>query len=360
MENKKNVLVCPLNWGLGHATRCIPLINQLIEKGFNVVIAASGRPLMLLKEEFTELDFINFPDYGISYPRKGSLTVHIILQSPFLFFKILREHRQLNKIIKQNDINIVISDNRYGLWTRKIQCVFITHQVMVKCPPALKFMENILHHIIKKYIKHYDECWIPDIQGSLTLSGDLSHKYKLPSNTKYVGWLSRFSELKKTAHTANNSYKLLAILSGPEPQRSFFEEILTNELKKTNLCCCIICGTPERKPQEYKSNNITYISHVNTEIFRDLVNQASYIICRPGYTTLMDLVALRKKAILVPTPGQTEQEYLSENLLARGWFYSCQQKNFDLQKAISESESYNNFPAQFSPESFFNLPDNIN
>jgi uncharacterized protein (TIGR00661 family) len=360
LKNKKKVLVCPLNWGLGHATRCIPLINQLTEKGFNVVIAASGRPLILLKEEFPELDFIDFPDYRISYPRASSLTNHIILQSPFLFFKIRKEHRQLNKIIEQNNINIVVSDNRYGLWTKKVYCIFITHQIMVKCPPALKFMENFLHLIIQKYINRYDECWIPDIQSSSNLSGDLSHKYKLPSNSKYVGWMSRFAEFNKTAITPNNSYELLAILSGPEPQRSFFEEILTNELKKSSLNCCIICGTPERKPLEYKSDNITYISHVNNEDFCNLINQVRYIICRPGYTSLMDLIALRKKAILIPTPGQTEQEYLSEILLAKGLFYSCRQENFNLQKVISESESYNNFPAQFPAECFFQLPDSIN
>ena len=210
------ILVAPLDWGLGHATRCIPIIKYLLEKKCEVVIGADGRPLQLLQKEFSALEFVVMPGYNISYPKDGSMVLKMAIQIPKILTGIKHEHELLKKIIKEKKIDAVISDNRFGLWSGEVPCVFITHQLMVKSP----FGEKIIHQLNKNYISKYSECWVPDHSGENNLSGDLSHKFSLPKNVKFIGALSRFTN----EFILQKKYDLLIILSGPESQRTVFEK----------------------------------------------------------------------------------------------------------------------------------------
>src|ERR1043166_5258587 len=173
MQQPKRILVAPLDWGLGHATRCIPIIRYLLEKGQEVIVGADGRPLELLKREFPGQEFIVIPGYKVSYPKKGSMTLKMAASVPKILAGIKKEHEQLDKITTAEKIDAVISDNRFGLWTKKVPCIFITHQLMIKSP----FGEKLLHRLNKNHIKKYTECWIPDAEGADNLSGDLAHKF---------------------------------------------------------------------------------------------------------------------------------------------------------------------------------------
>jgi len=184
---KKRILVAPLDWGLGHATRCIPIIRYLVEKNCEVIIAADKRPMELLKKEFPSLEFVVMPGYNISYPKNGSMVLKMAVQVPKILKGTKQEHTQLEKIIAEEKIDAVISDNRFGLWAKKIPCVFITHQLMVKSPLGEKW----IHKLNKDYISKYSECWIPDVKNGL--SGDLGNKFKLPEHAKFIGLLSRFN-----------------------------------------------------------------------------------------------------------------------------------------------------------------------
>src|SRR5258705_2888645 len=199
VEKRTRVIVAPLDWGLGHATRCIPIIEELLNQHAEVIIAADGRAAQLLKEEFPQLAHVHLSGYKVRYSSSFSMVLSMAFQIPKIIFAIAREHAQLKKIIQQYQPHIVISDNRYGLWNKKIYSVFVTHQLMVKCPKPLSFLEPILHRVILSFVNRYNECWIPDVEEEENISGDLSHQYPLPANAKYIGWLSRFNATNGTS-----------------------------------------------------------------------------------------------------------------------------------------------------------------
>lgn len=346
MKDKPNILVCPLDWGIGHATRCVPVIKELLSQNTNVIIGADGRPLAFLKQEFPTLQYIEFPGYKFSYPEKGSMAIKMAKQAPGIIKGIKEEKQFLEEIIQKNNINAVISDNRYGLSTDKIPSIFITHQMRIKVPSYLRLLEPNLYKRNLSYISKFKECWIPDFETEPNLSGDLSHKDPLPTNCYYVDPLSRFIN-KEVLEKTEYKYDILALLSGPEPQRTILEKKIIKDLKNTKLKSIVICGKPEVDEVQKINNNITLISHLESKKLREVIDESKLIISRPGYSTVMDLVALGKKAIFIPTPGQTEQEYLATFHLKKGHFYKMSQSNFDLQKALDESKDFYGFELKF-------------
>jgi len=356
LNEKKNILICPLDWGLGHAARCVPLINKFIALNCNVIIATYGRPFSFLALEFPDLTFVSLPGYNINYPKKGSMVLKMLLSVPRLIIGIWREHKALKKIIHEYKIDVVVSDNRYGLWNKKIKSVFITHQLMIKCPTKLKWLEPVLHRIVKLFIRKYDECWIPDFDGMPNLSGDLSHKYPTPNNTFFIGPLSRFSDLKTTVDLIavhDFDYDLMVVLSGPEPQRTIFEKLILSQLKNWSLKTIIVQGKTEENTKTLLSENIEVVSRLSSEKLKELFSESKNIIMRSGYSGIMDIVALEKKAILVPTPGQTEQEYLADYFCEQKIFYSQKQDALNIKDALTEVQSF----TKFFPETEFLLLD---
>ncbi len=340
MSKKKRILVCPLNWGLGHAARCIPLIRELELAGAEVIIAADGHPAELLKNEFPHLQLIRIQGYNITYSPGRSQALKMILSAPLIGAGICREHYFLKKIIKDFSIDIVISDNRFGLWSKKVRSIFITHQVMIKCPPSLRFLEPALCRLNRFFISRYHECWIPDFPGENNLSGDLAHQYTLPANTYFIGPLSRF---KDNALPASTGGKLLVILSGPEPQRSIFEKRIVEDLARCSFPALLVRGLPgNAAPAPFAiPPGVTMVPHLDSGKLREAFLSASVIICRGGYSSIMDLAALGRNAIFVPTPGQTEQEYLAEYFKKKKIFYSEPQEEFNLSRSLEESKKYN-------------------
>ena len=355
------VLVAPLNWGLGHATRCVPIIRGLIEQGHEVVIAADGYPLRFLRREFPHLEWVEFEGLKVRYADGESQVGAMLRQLPSFLRGIWHEHKELKRIVKVYDIDVVVSDNRFGLWCRDVHSVYMTHQLMVKMPRGLQWMERCVWRLHRWFIKHYDECWVPDVEGEDNLSGDLSHKYPLLKNTKFIGPLSRFSttpirwedvRVEAEALDLRQRYDVVAVISGPEPHRSNLEleiasmhnaqpTVLSNSEKCTihncyfssrlktigsaltlnsqfstlnsQLSTLIVQGLPEDdlRLAEHK-DGVDYIPHLPTELLQWYMQEAKEIVCRSGYSSIMDLYTIGRKAHLIPTPGQTEQIYLAE------------------------------------------------
>ena len=325
MNSKKRILVAPLDWGLGHASRCVPIAKALEKEGYEVVFAASGRPLELLIQEFPKNDFIKLEGYNISYPKNGQMALSMLSQLFKIWKGIRQEHKQLQQIIDDYNIDGVISDNRYGLYSKKVPCVFVTHQLQIQSP----IFSESLQKINFKYIQKFDECWVPD-SNTHQLSGQLSKANDSPFKCQYIGALSRFESLEKT-----EDLDVLAIVSGPEPQRSIFEELLRKQLTASKFKAVLVLGkTEENKVEEI--GNLKLISHLNAKSLNQQMVNANVVISRSGYSTVMDITKLNKKAIFVPTPGQTEQLYLAKYFYDKNRAFAMHQKELDIQHALQK------------------------
>ncbi len=337
----KTVLVCPLNWGIGHATRCVPVIRKFFENGFNVVIAADGRPLEFLRKEFPSLRFIRFPGTKIIYPKNSRFALKMCLLTPKFLYGIYHEHRLLKKLLRKEHVDIILSDNRYGLWNQDKYSILITHQLNIRLPGKINFLSGIIRKINQSLIRKFNECWIPDFELHQGLAGKLSHPAILPSNCIYLGALSRFSSgMAYNQQTLPIQYDIVVVLSGPEPQRSIFEEKILYQLKSTSLKGIVIRGIIDSDQSYDLTENIRVFSHLETQRLKTEMLGSEVIICRPGYSSIMDVVTIGKRAIFIPTPGQTEQEYLAHYMMDKKIFFAMPQSEFDLLYALEMAKNY--------------------
>lgn len=328
-----SVLVAPLDWGLGHATRCIPIIRELVNQGAQVMIAAGNAQKTLLAEEFPDLEFINIPGYGMSYRSGILLKWGLLWKVPAILRQIKRENKWLEEILAHRRLDAVISDNRYGLYNKKTFSVFITHQLGVRSGWGLIF-DRILLKWNYSFIRNFSACWVPDLQGKLSMAGKLSHPALLPPvPVTYLGLLSRMQPSGKKIE--KNS--LLILLSGPEPARTRFENILFRELKYYTGKTVLVRGLPgSRLTIPFIRESLSIFNHLPSHELNELMNCSEFILTRSGYSTIMDLVQIKRNAIVVATPGQTEQEYLGNHLYKMKWMYRASQNHFKLEKVLRE------------------------
>jgi uncharacterized protein (TIGR00661 family) len=333
----KNILVAPLNWGLGHATRCIPIINNLIQFGFNPIIASDGVALALLKREFPQLKAIELPSYQIEYAKKGkNFNWKMVQNSPRMLSAIINEKKVVKSLVKDLKLCGIISDNRLGVRSKKVPSVFITHQLNV-ISGNLSWITNQLHW---KIISKFTQCWVPDFKGKPNLTGKLGHVKNTDFEVIYLGALSRF-EIIPTPIV----YDLMILLSGPEPQRSILEEILKNEVSKFNGKVIFVKGIVCGEQQCEEVDNVAFYNFMTASELEIAINQSNMVLCRSGYTTVMDLAKLKKKAFFIPTPGQGEQEYLAERLQKNGLVPYAKQDDFSIENLL-EIENYNGLSLQ--------------
>jgi uncharacterized protein (TIGR00661 family) len=319
MGGKKKVLIAPLNWGLGHATRCIPIIEDYLAKDWEVILASDGAALSLLRKTFPDLESHELPGYNIKYAKDARLINAVLLQLPKIWLRIRDEFLWLKAFTQLEDLDLIISDNRYGIHSKKIHSVIISHQLNIKSP----VFEDMLNRYNHKMLNRFDECWVPDIEGLGNLSGELSN-IPLDIPKKFIGHLSNL----KKAKSDSEDIPLLCILSGPEPQRS----ILERELKPILIDypgAFLIRGLVNEESMD-DEEGLHVRGFADRKQVQELMNRSQLVICRAGYSSLMDLVQMDKKAILIPTPGQTEQEYLAKLHGSSLQFRSIDQEDISL------------------------------
>lgn len=313
------ILIAPLNWGLGHAARSIALVVRHLRAGDEVVLAGDGDSLTLLRKHFPNLRYYTLPALNLRYSRSRSQVWALAHMLPKLFFSIRRDHLALEKILDTENFDLVISDNRFGCYTRRTRCAYITHQLMVKMPRGFQWAEPLVHRWHLRQIARYTECWVPDYAEAPGLSGDLSHHYPLPSNARFIGPLSRFEFIAPATPSAE--YDVVAVLSGLEPQRTLLEQQLLHEFVGTNKRVLIVRGKVNEPPMSISKKNVTLRPYLPDAELASALLGASLIISRSGYSSLMDYAALgllpaspsskSPSLRLIPTPGQPEQEYLA-------------------------------------------------
>jgi len=345
IKTKKRIIVAPLNWGLGHATRCIPIINALINHGFEPVICSDGDALLLLQKEFSKLKSYKLPSYHIQYTKNGNLLKYrLLLDSVNIINAIKKEQLFIERIVQKENIKGIISDNRFGVRSNKIPSVYLTHQINV-LSGSTSFITSKIHQSV---IAKFDECWIPDHNDEPSLSGKLSHLKDTNLCLKYIGPLSRFdpkipkNSLKNGITIPKKKYDVMVLLSGPEPQRTILEEKLESEFKSYHKKVLFIRGKVSDKQEIYQKDNIFFVNYMLQYDLQKAINESEIVITRSGYSTIMDFEKLNTKAFFIPTPGQFEQEYLAKYLKQNGYTDYCDQETFHLGK-LDNSSHYEGF-----------------
>ncbi|MCW2119201.1 glycosyltransferase [Flavobacterium sp. 7A] len=321
-ENK-TILITVLNWGLGHATRCIPIIKKLHNHNFTTIIASDGQALLLLKKEFPYILCLQLPTTAVEYPKKGKyFKLKLVQNLPKIAFSIYEENKIISKWVKKYELAGILSDNRMGCYSTKIPSVYLTHQVSVLTGNTTWISTRLHQYFIKKF----SACWVPDVAIEPNLSGILSHSAPTDDlKLVYIGPVSRLHPIK-----TEKKYDLMILLSGPEPQRGLLEQHLIKELNTYIGKVVFVKGTIEKTQTEEHLGNITYYNFMKTRQLEQFMQESEIVLCRSGYTTIMDLVKLNKKAFFIPTPGQYEQIYLAEKFEKEGLVPYSNQENFKI------------------------------
>jgi uncharacterized protein (TIGR00661 family) len=351
------VIVAILDWGLGHATRSVPLISAFLNRGVQVLLAGNGDSLEFLKAEFPSLATFELPPYAVEYPdTNDNMTLKMLRQMPRLRKVIAHEHVLLEGIVAREGVELVISDNRYGCWSSHVPSIIVTHQTTILLPRYIKWLRKTVAWFNRRMIYQFTQCWIPDYPGAHSLAGKLARfPDAIPARFRYIGNLSRFSGTVPSKPASVTKYDVIVVLSGPEPQRTILERLILSQLPKTSLRAFVVRGT--RHPAGPLPAGVEGADFLNTTELETLLSEGTCVVARSGYSTIMDLAKLGKKAIFIPTPGQTEQEYLARRLKMMKLAYSATQRQFNLKRAWRASKSYTGF--NFMPDRFNLLEENV-
>ncbi len=336
----KNILFAPLNWGLGHATRSIPIIQKLLEEGARVTIAGDGESFEFLKEAFPGLNSQELPSYNIEYPTGWGGAWKTVFKARDIIKTIKAEHEVVEQLAQELQLDYIFSDNRYGVYSEKTPSVFIGHQLKVLPPKGFQWGSGVILAWQKSFLKKFSEVWVPDFPEENNLSGRLSHGVNVGIPVRFIGPQSRFYTYNRIDKVETNpeNPKIVAVLSGPEPQRTFLEKILLEQFETLEERTILIRGTVQ-EGLPVQNGQVEIINYLHGKELYKILKQAKLVICRPGYSTLMDLSLLGKKLLLIPTPGQTEQEYLAKELSNDKRAVMQKQSQVNIKKALENMNS---------------------
>ncbi len=333
--------ICSL--GLGHASRSVPLIEKLINEGHDVYVIAHGRPIHFIKKYFNDIKIIDIPDFPIEYTKSpAALFPYIIFKSPRIIESLLKEHSKFVKLFNKENFNAVISDNRYGIFApvnSNAKSFLITHQLRIMNPYRIKFLEDLSMFYNSYLQKYFNKILVPDFEEN-SLSGDLSHnlKYIDVKKVKYIGPVSQYRKID-----TEKNIDILFIISGPEPQRTIFQNIILNSLKNFDGKYFVLLGRPDK---EIEGKNIR--SFVEKDEMEILLNSSKIIVSRSGYSTIMDLYFTGGKAVFVPTPSQPEQEYLAKYMEEMNLALQINQDDFSISKIFLNNNNIVGFKGGYT------------
>ena len=336
MLKNKRILFAIMGWGLGHATRCIPLIQALL-KDNQVVLASNGISSKLLRQEFPKLTCIDYPDYAVKYPRYKILLIPwILIQLPGIIMKLIQEYQLTQRVVEKENIDIIVSDSRYGIYQKEVPTFFMMHQLRFQLSGIFKYLEFLGEWFNLFMFKRYEQIIIPDVRSSPNLTGKLTHYGNISHHSK-LHYLGVFCSVSKLNIDEDIDY--LFSVSGPEIQRTLFEDIILEQIQNIPGKKVVVLGKPDDNKSYNNFENTEIYNHVNREKLNEFLNRAKFVICRSGYTSVMELVALRKPALMIPTPGQTEQEYLARHYQMTGLFFTAKQEGLNLVMELGKIEN---------------------
>ena len=317
------ILLAPLNWGLGHASRCVPLVQRFLDEGHEVVLGGDGESLTLLRRHFPKLRYVYLAPLNLRYSA-GKRQVWAMLKAiPKLIVWSIKDHLLLRSVLQEEKFDQVISDNRFGFYHSTTECIYITHQLHIMLPKGWKWAEPLASRLHARIYTRYNKVWIPDYEeNEKSLAGELSHPKELKIKNfelkiQYIDPLSRFEITRSCDHEITKSCDVVAVLSGLEPQRTILEKELLARYAGKDEHVLIVQGLMNRPNTRFKRGHITIVPYLSDDELAAALLSAKHIIVRSGYSTIMDLAALgllQRSIEFIPTPGQPEQEYLAQYL----------------------------------------------
>lgn len=328
---KNRVLIAVLDWGLGHATRMVPVIKEVKKRADEVFLTSSGGAKVFLENRFPEIEVFEMPDRPVSYNNRGA--GFFLLKRSFGQLKLNQiQHEFIAHKIELLNITHIISDNVYGAYSQKIPSALITHQLQLKSP----VLKKVVNKKLARWLENFSEIWIPDLPGDASISGEMALNKYYQGETKFLGHISRFD----AGTSSQKDINYLAVLSGPEPQRTILEEMLLQKFSTLSGNRVIVGGKPGAV---HKCGGIEYFDFLGEEELQDKMKRSKLIICRSGYSTILDLVKISALACLIPTPQQPEQRYLAQRMRRKRWFYTVEQHDvfqMDFESLLPSSQDF--------------------
>jgi len=337
------VLFAVGSWGLGHATRDLPLITRLLETGCEVAVVSTDRALSLLRRELgPHCEFFDWPDVPKPLARTARVFyTKMALSVPLVFRSILSEQRALQDLLRSRRFDRIISDNRFGVQSRRVDSYQIVHGLRAIAPRRNRQLELAVEYFSYSMLRRAKRIIVPDYEGE-GLSGELSHGLSFfePDRLEYIGILA---SVRRRSVPVDVDY--FVTISGPEPQRTILEELVLSQVDDLPGRVVVALGKPEEPFRLRKCGRAQVFSYLDRRQQENMMNRSRLIVSRSGYTTLMELVELGAQALLIPTPGQTEQEYLSWLHNSRGTYLSVQQHRLQLGRDVERARRFRGFNA---------------
>jgi len=340
----KHVLVSPLSWGLGHATRDLPIIRYLLERGHRVTIAASDRALALLEREAPECDFERLPDYPPPYSAGKHFVPKFVAMAPAMLWAIEVESVRVRRLLRRRRFDLIVSDNRFRVRSRHVPSFVITHQLRFMTPPGLEAFERLTEFFNYVYLHPFDRIIVPDAADPVAnLSGRLSHDLPYLRRSRRVYYAGPLASVRRM--DVAQDVDLFISISGPEPPRTQLERTILRKVRQIEGDRIVVAlGKPEVKETRHIDGRVEVHGFLDRARQQEMLNRARFVVCRSGYTTVMELAELGRKALFIPTPGQTEQVYLGRYYEERGYFHTVDQYELDLAPDIEAAKAYTGPP----------------
>jgi len=331
------VLYAVGSWGLGHATRSLPVIQALLERGVEVTVVCTGRALLLLRQELMErCEFLDWPDVPQTLGRSAlEFYARSALAIPHMLLVMLRERSWTENLLRRRRFDRIVSDNRYGVQHPAVPSFHLAHSLRFIAPRRVALLEWLLEAFNYRWFCGLRRILVPDTPED-RLSGDLAHRLRVfpPKLLAYIGVLSRIR-----ARDLPQDLDLFVTLSGPEPQRTMLEEVIRRQLAAwrpaaTGLRVVVALGRPEA-PHREEVDGVEVYGYLDARAQEEMVNRAHLVVARSGYSTIMELAEVERRAVLVPTPGQTEQVYLAAYHERRGTIRAVSQSRLALPRDVA-------------------------
>jgi len=334
------IMYAVCSWGYGHVTRSLPIIRRFIKEGHEVVCVATGQPRYMLEQELghfdNQVEIVDVKDYPLPYTQNpDAFFFKFLATSPTMLIRIQKENDWVAKDTARRKYDLIVSDNRYGIYNKRVPSFLMTHQLRMLAPGRVRFMEWGTEKFVSFFQDYFTKFIVPDFEED-DLCGDLCHnltQYK-KGKIAYIGVISDFP-YDPTMEKDLDGY---ISISGPEPQRTSYERTLRKQVGELKGKWIMSLG--KKKAPVERIGNVKVVPYLTTKDRAETLSRTDFVITRSGYTTLMDICMGGHKALLSPTPGQTEQEYLSAIHNKKGTWYSVDQDKIDLLEGIKKAKKF--------------------